>query len=112
MGPIAPADGHDRPGSIDELFPSLTAVVDDVVMACEDPVRQPVVAHELPDVLDWVELGRAGGEQDDGDVVGHVKLGRAVPAGLIHEQDGVGALRNGLRYLGKNAGPWSCCCRT
>ena len=104
MGPIAHADGHDRPGSIDELVPSLTAGVDDVVMACEDPVRQPVVAHELPDILDRVELGRAGGEQDDGDVVGHVELGGAVPAGLIHEQDGVGALCNGLRYLGQMQG--------
>jgi hypothetical protein len=41
-------DGHDRPGSIDELVPSLTAVVADVVIGCDDPVRQPVIAHELP----------------------------------------------------------------
>jgi hypothetical protein len=36
-------------------------VVDDVVIGCEDAVRQPVVAHELPDILDRVELRRAGG---------------------------------------------------
>jgi hypothetical protein len=30
---------------------------------------------------------RARREEDDGDVVGHVELGRPVPAGLIHEQD-------------------------
>ena len=41
MGPIAHTDGHDRPGSIDELVPSFTAVVDDVVIGCEDSVRQP-----------------------------------------------------------------------
>jgi hypothetical protein len=57
MGPIAHADGHDRPGSIDELVPSLTAVVDDVVIGCEDPVRQPIVSQELPYILDRVELG-------------------------------------------------------
>ena len=69
MRPIAPADGHDGPGSIDEFVPCLTAVVDDVVVGCEDPVRQPVIAHELPDILHRVELGRAGREQEDGDVV-------------------------------------------
>jgi hypothetical protein len=45
------------------------AVVDDVVVGCEDPVRQPVIAHELPDILHRVELGRAGREEDDGDVL-------------------------------------------
>ena len=78
MGPIAHADGHDRAGPIDELVPSLAAVVEYVVMGCEDAVRQPILAHELPDVLDRVELGRAGREEDDGDVVGHFELGRAV----------------------------------
>jgi hypothetical protein len=32
-------------------------------------VRQPVIAHELPDILHRVELGRAGREEDDGDVL-------------------------------------------
>ncbi len=32
MGPIAKADGHDPPGLIDELVPSLAAMVDDVVV--------------------------------------------------------------------------------
>ena len=58
-------------------------------------VRQPVVAQELPDVLDRVEFRRAGREQDDGDVVGHMELGRAVPADLIHKQNGMGPLRDG-----------------
>ena len=34
-------------------------MVDDVVVGIEDAVGQPVVAHELPDVLDRIELGRA-----------------------------------------------------
>jgi hypothetical protein len=40
MDPSTHADGHDGPGSIDELVPSLAAVVDDVVIECEDSVRQ------------------------------------------------------------------------
>ena len=33
---IAKADGHDPPGLIDEVVPSLAAVVDDVVVGFED----------------------------------------------------------------------------
>ena len=32
MGPIAKADGHDPPGLIDEVVPSLAAMVDDIVV--------------------------------------------------------------------------------
>jgi hypothetical protein len=38
MGPIAKADGHDPPGLIDEVIPSLAAMVDDVVEGFEDSV--------------------------------------------------------------------------
>ena len=48
--------------------------------------------------------GERGGNRDYGDVVGHLELGRTVPAGLIHEQDGMGALRDGLRDLGQMQG--------
>ena len=57
MRPIAQSDGHDAPGLIDELVPGVAAVVDDVVVGFEDAVREPVVAHELPDVLDGVQFG-------------------------------------------------------
>src|SRR3984885_6663489 len=36
MGPIAKAYGHDPPGLIDEVVPSLAAMVDDVVAGFED----------------------------------------------------------------------------
>jgi hypothetical protein len=35
-------------------------VVDEIVVAGEDAVREPVVAHELPDVLLRVQLRRRG----------------------------------------------------
>lgn len=56
MGLLAQSEGHDAPGLVDELVPGEAAVVDDVIVGLEDAVRKPIVAHELPDVLDWVEL--------------------------------------------------------
>ena len=57
MGPIAGPDGHDFPGLVDELVPGKAAVVEDVLVGPEDPVREPVVAQELLDVLDRVQFG-------------------------------------------------------
>lgn len=36
MGPFAAAAGHDVPRLIDELVPGIAAVVDDVIVGCED----------------------------------------------------------------------------
>ena len=40
----------------------MAAVIDDVVEGCEDAVRQPVIAHELPNVFGGVEKLWGGGE--------------------------------------------------
>jgi hypothetical protein len=48
--------GHDAPTLVDELVPGVAAVVDDVVIGLEHAVREPVVAHELPDVLGRVQI--------------------------------------------------------
>ena len=99
MRPLAQSDGHDAPGLIDELVPCLAAVVDEIVVGFEDAVREPVVAHELPDVFDRVELGAFRRQRDDGDVWWHDEARRQVPAGLIDQEDGVGAGRDGLGDL-------------
>ena len=91
MGPVAQSDRHDLPGLVDELVPGLAAVAEDVVVGCEDPVRQPVFAHELPDVLDGVELGRLGGQRHHGGVVGHLECLGDVPSGLVEHEDRVRA---------------------
>ena len=57
MGPIAQSDGHDFPGLLGELVPGEAAVIEDVFIGLEDAVGEPVVAQELPDVLDRIELG-------------------------------------------------------
>ena len=101
MGPFAQSDGHDAPGLIDELVPGVAAVVDEIVVGFEDAVGEPVVAHELPDVLDRVEFGAFRRQGDDGDVGRHDEARRHVPAGLIDQQDGVGTGRDGLGDLGE-----------
>jgi len=61
-------------------------VIDDVVVAGEDPIGEPAVAHELPDVFLRVQLGTFGRQGNDGDVVGHDQPRRQVPSGLIDQQ--------------------------
>jgi hypothetical protein len=57
MCPISQSDGHDGPRLIDEFVPSIATVVEDIVVGEEHAVGEPVVADELPDVLDRVEFG-------------------------------------------------------
>ena len=91
MRPLAHADGHDPPGLIDKLVPCLAAVIDEIVIRFEDAVGEPVIAYELPDVLDRVEFGAFGRQGNDGDVGRHDEARRHVPTGLIDEEHGVGS---------------------
>ena len=69
-------------------------MVDDIIVGFEDAVGEPIVAEELPDVFDRVELGAFRRQRNYGDVCRHHKTGRQVPAGLIDQEDGVGAGRD------------------
>ena len=101
MSPIAEADRHDDPGLGDELVPGIAAVIEDGVIGGEDPVGEPVVAQELPEVLDRVQL-RAFGRQWQEDEVGrHDELVRQVPPGLVEQQHGVRARRHTGGDLGQ-----------
>jgi hypothetical protein len=55
MRPIAQCIGRDAPVLLGELVPNVAAMIDDVVLAAEDTVAQPVVADERPDGLDRVQ---------------------------------------------------------
>jgi hypothetical protein len=68
------------------------------------PMRKEALAQVEPDALDGIEFGAAGGQRQERDVVGHRELGRAVPAGLIEEQDGVHAGLQLLREGGEEHG--------
>jgi ABC-type tungstate transport system substrate-binding protein len=101
MGPLAQSDGRDAPRLIGEAGPCEAAMVEDVVVGFEDAVRQPVVAHELPDVLDRVELGAFRRQRQRGDVGRDDKPRREMPARLIEYQHGMGTGRDGGGYLGE-----------
>jgi hypothetical protein len=92
--PLAQSNGHDAPGLIDELVPSVAAMVDEIVVGFEDAVREPVVAQKLPDVFDRIELGAFWRQRNDGDICGHDEAGRQVPASLIDQEDGMGSGRD------------------
>ena len=62
-------------------------MVENVVVGFEDAVREPVGAHELPDVLDRIELGRFRRQRQERDVVRDRKLRRDMPPGLIEKNE-------------------------
>ena len=94
MRALPHADGHDAPWLADEVVPGEAAVVDNIVVGFEYPVGEPVVAHELPDILDRVEFGAARWEPQQGDVGRHDQFGRTVPSGLIEDEHGMGTGRD------------------
>jgi hypothetical protein len=75
----------------DELVPCLAAVVDEIVRGFEDAVGEPVVAHELPDVFDRVELETFRRQSDDCDVGWLDEVRRHVPTSLIDNKHAVGS---------------------
>ena len=85
------SDGDDFPWLFDEFVPGLAAEVEDIVMGFEDPVGEPVVAQELPDVLHRVQLRGSWRKGQEGDVAWGRELVGGVPAGLIEKEDGMGA---------------------
>lgn len=89
MGPMAMSDGHDAPRLVAEFVPGVTAELDDLFVRIEDAVGEPVVAHELPNVLGGVQFGSLGRQGQDGDVVGQKELLGGVPAGLVEDENGM-----------------------
>ena len=79
----------------------MAAVVEDVVVVLEDAVREPVVAQELPDVLDGIEFGRSGRERHQGYVVGDFEGRGGMPSGLVEHDEGMGSGFDGEGDLGE-----------
>jgi hypothetical protein len=86
---LSQSGGHDAPWLASEFVPGLAAVVDDIVVAEEDAVGEPVVAQKLPDVFGRVEFGTFGREGDEREIAGDVELAGRMPTRLIEKQDGV-----------------------
>lgn len=64
-------------------------MIEDVVIRAEDAIGEPVIAHELPDILDRVEFRAFWWEREDGDVGRDDEVLGQVPAGLIQEKHGM-----------------------
>jgi hypothetical protein len=101
MSPFAQANRHDDPGLGDEFVPGVAAVVDDGTVAREHPVGEPVVAQELPEVLDRVQLRAFWRQWQEGEVGWHDELVRQAPCRLIEQQHGVRSRRYRLGDLGQ-----------
>ena len=76
-------------------------MANEVLAGLEDAVREPIVAHELPDVLDWVQFRTFRRQRHEGDVVRHGQLLRRVPPSLIKQDDRVRAWRHRDGDLGQ-----------
>ena len=57
MRPVAQSDGHDLSGPFDKAVPGVAAVGQDIVVAAESAVREPVLPPVLPDVFDPCPAG-------------------------------------------------------
>ena len=101
MCPFPQSDRHDAPRLIGEAVPGEAALVEDVVVGFEDAVRQPVIAHELPDVFDRVEFGALRRQRHERYVGRNDQRPRAVPPRLVEQQHGMSARCYGSRYLGE-----------
>ena len=101
IGSFSGSDRGDTSWLFGEFVPSMAAVIEDVVVVSEDAVREPVVAQELPDVLDRVEFRRSGRERQQGDVVGDLERRGGMPACPVEDDDGMGAGFDGAGDLGE-----------
>ena len=64
-------------------------MVHEIGVGGEHPVREPIIAHELPDVLGGVELRAFRREHQERDIVRNHEAGREVPSGLVDDERGV-----------------------
>jgi len=76
-------------------------VIENGAVGGEHPVGEPVVAQELPKVLDRVQFRAFGRQWQEDDVGGHAELVRQVPFRLIEQQHGVRSRRYRLGDLGQ-----------
>ena len=73
-------DGHDPSGPFDHSVAGIAGGIEDVEVALDGAVAEPVLAQDRPEVLEWVELGRAWRKEHERERVWHFKLGRDVAA--------------------------------
>jgi len=95
MSPLAHPDGFDAGWLVDQLVPSITAMIDNFVVGFEDVVGEPVIPHELPDVFDRIEFWAFGWQRNDADILGYDERLGHMPPSLIHDHRSMGAKCHG-----------------
>lgn len=71
------------------MVPGLAERIHDCVIARQYAVAEVAFTQVEPDAFDWVQFGAVGWQERQGDVVGDGQRVGCVPAGLIHDHDGV-----------------------
>ena len=74
-------------------------MTDDIVVGFEDSVREPIIAHELPDIFLRVQFGAFGRQCDQRDIGRDDQAAGEMPSGLIDQKRGVCARRDLRRDL-------------
>ncbi len=69
-------------------------MVEDVIVGVKDSVREPVLTHELPDVLDRVQFWAFCRQRHQGNIGRDFQVAGDVPTGLIEQQHRVGVGRD------------------
>ena len=97
MCPLSVSDGHDFPWLRDKAAPCITAMIDNIFEGGRDAVGEPVIAHELPDVFNRVELRAPGRQGNQCYIIRDFECVCCMPAGLIRYNDSVCAFGDSLR---------------
>ena len=82
---------------IGELVPRVAAVIEDVRIGFEHAIRQPVVTHELPNILNGVEFWAFRRQRNQRYVLRNDKALRHMPPRLIEDEHRVRARTDLLR---------------
>jgi hypothetical protein len=101
MSPLAHPNGFDACRLVDQLVPSITAMIDNFAVGFEDMVREPIIPYELPDVFDRIEFWAFGWQRNDADILGYDERVGHMPPGLIHDHHSMCAKRNGSSDFSK-----------
>ena len=89
--PFHRTEGFDPAGIAGDPLPSLADGIDDGVVVGPEAMGEKAFLQVEPEALDSVQLWRVGRQECGGDVLGHDQVARAVPAGAVHNQQGVRA---------------------
>jgi hypothetical protein len=103
--PIPGGYRSDPGGIANQPVPSLTAGLDDGVVALPNPQAEPIAAKIFPDILEGIEFGCVGRQPQQAEVGGHTQaLARLVPPGTVTDQHGMGLGADLLANLGQVQG--------